>query len=249
MRTNRFLFSSLISTVALFSCGTKANVFSENLNKGTVTFITSNNKLAMQAYPKDNYQFDGWFLKDDDDGEYRFESASNPYMVEFIKNVTYQAKFEPVSTKTFYFTLEKEEFSQIPSYYSISNFYGVKGQIEDVIIPNVHYGYPVKEIKNDTFLNCSFLKSITIPNNITKINSEAFSGCTGITEITIDHVLSDCGTAFTGWTSDQTIKLSSDCFVEGSPIKTKWGWTLEEKTDYYVSADCGSTDVKIVKIS
>ena len=55
----------------------------------------------------------------------------------------------------------------------------------------------VKSIGNGAFSGCSGLTSITIPDSVTSIGSDAFSGCSGLTSITIpDSVTSIGGGAF-----------------------------------------------------
>ena len=54
-------------------------------------------------------------------------------------------------------------------------------------------------IAGDTFSGCSGLTSVTIPNSVTSIGSYAFSGCSGLTSVTIPNSLTSIGSyAFYG---------------------------------------------------
>ena len=73
----------------------------------------------------------------------------------------------------------------------------------NVVIPeSVTYSgatYPVTSIGESTFSGCSGLTSITIPNSMTSIGSFAFSDCSGLTSVTIPSSVTTIGwSAFSG---------------------------------------------------
>ena len=57
------------------------------------------------------------------------------------------------------------------------------GNKSKVVIPNEIEGYPVVEIMDSAFANCSYLHSITIPEYVTSIGDYAFWNCVGLKEI------------------------------------------------------------------
>jgi len=57
-----------------------------------------------------------------------------------------------------------------------------------IIIPAIYNGLPVTAIDSSGFQNYISMTSITIPNSVTSIGNYAFSGCNGLTEITIPFV-------------------------------------------------------------
>ena len=59
---------------------------------------------------------------------------------------------------------------------------------EDIVIPNEIDGYPVRTILMGAFENCTNIKSVLIPENITLIQVEAFEGCTNIETIYFNAV-------------------------------------------------------------
>lgn len=77
------------------------------------------------------------------------------------------------------------------SYYDGSSYAG------NVAIPeSVTYNgntYPVTSISNNAFTACSGLTEITIPNSVTSISFNAFSGCSGLTDIAIPNSVTSIG--------------------------------------------------------
>ena len=64
--------------------------------------------------------------------------------------------------------------------YSIT---GYTGTDTAVYIPSVYNGKPVTSIGKQAFSGCSGLTSVTIPASVTSISVSAFQGCNGLTEI------------------------------------------------------------------
>ena len=52
-----------------------------------------------------------------------------------------------------------------------------EGVLAEIVIASEYNGLPVKTIRENAFQNCSSLKSIVIPNSVTSVGSNAFSGC------------------------------------------------------------------------
>ena len=77
-------------------------------------------------------------------------------------------------------------------------FYG-NSYTGDVTIPETvtHNGttYPVTKIGESAFSGCTGVTSVSIPNSITYIDDEAFNGCSGLTNMTIPASVNHIGSA------------------------------------------------------
>ena len=74
-----------------------------------------------------------------------------------------------------------------------------KNKYTELIIPAEIDGVKITFIGSSAFSGCSGLTGITIPDSVTSIGGSAFSGCSGLTSITIpDSVTSIDGSAFSG---------------------------------------------------
>ena len=62
-----------------------------------------------------------------------------------------------------------------------------------VTIPSVLGGKPVTSIGSSAFSGCSGLTSVTISNGVTSIGGGAFSGCSGLTSVTIPDSVTSIG--------------------------------------------------------
>lgn len=80
-------------------------------------------------------------------------------------------------------------------------------EYNDLVIPN-----SITSIESNAFSGCRSLTSITIPNSVKSIGAGAFSGCSGLTSITIPNSVTDIKVAFTGCSG-----LSSINVEEGNP--------------------------------
>ena len=89
------------------------------------------------------------------------------------------------------------------TYNTYSNEYSGK-----IVIPAFVGTHSVTRIRNNAFSGCSGLTSITIPNRVTFIGEGAFKDCTGLTSITIPNsVLSIYDSAFSGCSGLKTITI------------------------------------------
>ncbi len=85
---------------------------------------------------------------------------------------------------------------------------GYTGNSADVVIPKTYRGVPVECISASAFRNQTQIRSISLPDSLTSIESNAFAGCTGLTSIVIpDKVTSVDSTAFSGCTNITTVSM------------------------------------------
>ena len=64
----------------------------------------------------------------------------------------------------------------------------VDASLTSVTIPN-----SVKDIGSNAFYNCKNLTSVTIPNSVKSVGFNTFQGCTGLTSVTIPNSVKDIG--------------------------------------------------------
>lgn len=78
----------------------------------------------------------------------------------------------------------------------------------EIIIPSEYNAKPVTRIGSDAFRGCKGLTSITIPDSATSIGDYAFLGCTGLTSVTIGNGVTSIGYyAFSDCTSLTSISI------------------------------------------
>ncbi len=105
-----------------------------------------------------------------------------------------------------------------PIYYEFDEFSESSKVISALVktdsfeIQETYKGYPVTTIGEGAFYGCTFLKSITIPNSVTRIEADAFRGCNNLTSITIPKSANIADTAFLGCDSLTNI------YYEGSIV-------------------------------
>ena len=73
---------------------------------------------------------------------------------------------------------------------TITKYKGAGGTVE---IPATLGGYPVTGIKMQAFVECTSLKSVSMPESMTWIGDSAFAGCTGLEQVEISPNLTTIG--------------------------------------------------------
>ena len=87
----------------------------------------------------------------------------------------------------------------------------------NITIPSTLGGYPVTRICAESFLNCTNLLSVTIPDGVKYIGSDAFSGCNRLTTVVIPNGVTEIGyNAFDGCSALTTITIPSSVRSIGS---------------------------------
>jgi len=85
--------------------------------------------------------------------------------------------------------------------------------LKEILLPNT-----LKTIEYGAFANCTALTEIIIPASVTSIGGNAFSSCTNISSIVIPKNAIVNGSAFAGWTATQTIY----CEASGYYVANSW---------------------------
>ena len=116
----------------------------------------------------------------------------------------------------------KYSLSSDEMYYTVTGIGNCKDT--DIIIPSTYEGKAVKAIGYQAFSGCLGITSITIPDSVVKIGSYAFSGCNGIKSITIGSGVTMIDTyAFTGCTGLTSIKYCGTQ-TQWNSITKQYSW-------------------------
>ena len=93
--------------------------------------------------------------------------------------------------------------SDNPLYYAKHFYSNEETEIKDLVIPN-----SVTSIQQNAFTGCSGFNSITIPKSVTSIGTSAFFGCSGLATLTIPNSIIKIGNyAFSGCSGLETISV------------------------------------------
>lgn len=163
-----------------------------------------------------------------------FDFDENGQMEEAIRNFDLDITDVPEVGYTFV----NEESGLRYEITSVGNSYAVK--VIGTYQKYAEYGIPasitnggvtfaVTEIGGKAFENCNYMKSVVIPVSVTSIEDGAFSGCTGITDVTVN------------WKYAKSIPtVSAEMFNDiagGSGPSSATLHTPEGTTDIYEAAD------------
>ena len=101
-------------------------------------------------------------------------------------------------------------------------------------IPSVIDGKPVTSIGGSAFSGCKGLTSVTIPDSVTSLGELAFSNCTGLTSVTIGNgVTSISNQAFSGCSGLTSITIPDSV----TSIGTDAFYKCEKPTSIYYTGD------------
>jgi hypothetical protein len=86
--------------------------------------------------------------------------------------------------------------------------YKCKSEIADT---NIELRYDTVQICAEAFINCTNIKSVSIPDSVTYIGQDAFNNCSSLTSVEIPNSVTDTGVSvFNGCTSLVEVILSNN---------------------------------------
>ena len=83
--------------------------------------------------------------------------------------------------------------------------------------------YKISEIQSKAFADCTTLRSVTIPAEITKIGPAAFKNCTALTSLTIHGDLADCSSYSSGSGNSSSYSVFYNAGRNGNGITVTFG--------------------------
>ena len=120
-----------------------------------------------------------------------------------------------------YYTFSFSDAEAEVTYYSDNYYSNSSAYSGNVVIPAsvTYYGKPynVTSIRSSAFSGCTGLTSVTIPESVTSIGSSAFYGCSGLTSINIPEGVTSIGSsAFSGCSGLTSINIPEGVTSIGS---------------------------------
>ncbi|MCR5534002.1 MAG: leucine-rich repeat protein [Bacteroidaceae bacterium] len=85
----------------------------------------------------------------------------------------------------------------------------------------LRYFTGLKNIHSYAFCGCRSLTSITIPNSVTSIDYNAFSGCTSLSKVEYSSIESMCGISFAFYTSNPWYVGAANLYIDGEEMTGK----------------------------
>ncbi len=207
--------------------------FSINLNAGSTYRLAIGNyegigKPSFSIYEPDRSTRT---LLTASSGKLKYDAASDSYVYEFACDATgtyylYTHLLDPDSNM---YTLEVQELSNNGAggagggndsgigsgfEYTISGgkalITGYSGSPSSLVIPSEIEGCAVTAIDEQAFIDCTSLKSISLPEGLTTIGDLAFSGCTALESVVLPKSLRSLGSsAFSDCASLSSLTVNS----------------------------------------
>ena len=201
-----FALSLILTVVIMFSCGgggggadnaIENNSFSIGYNangaeSGTAPSVQNGNGkevLSVSAntgsLAKAGYLFDGWNTSADGSG-----ADYAPGALYNGKNIILYAKWAAIFNYSINSvspapSLDGAQMAPAISYATITGLTEKGMSLSDITIPQMIDGYTITAIGSNAFQGCTNVSNVQIPETVTNIGDNAFNGCSNLFEITM----------------------------------------------------------------
>ena len=214
------------------TCMTKAEYYysCECGEKGTETFVDEDGEFSTEAHPYE----DVWY----NDEQFHYHKSSCPHAV--VKDKTAHS-FGSNDTCTVC-GCRKTSTGLSFKYNSDYTGYILTGigtcNDLDIIVPSVYNGKPVVGIGGNAFSNSS-ITSITIPDSVTSIGSEAFSGCSSLTNGYYTGTIDQWAQIDFGDLNANPLRYAKNLYINNE-LPTEASITTATKISNYAFRNCSS---------
>ena len=118
-------------------------------------------------------------------------------------------------------SLSGQDSISVPDTYNGLPVTEIRGSVfKNLNVRQVHLPANLREVRGNTFENCSRLRSISIPDGVTRIGGHAFYGCSSLSRVFVPASVKEIGSsAFRRCVSLYSIRIPNGCLVNSRAFK------------------------------
>ena len=160
-----------VTYVVTFNSKGGSDVSSQTVKKGS--------KATRPSDPtRSGFTFSGWYLDEGLTNLYNFNSSIN-------ENITLYAKWTNETGKDNFEWVTTSKYATLLGFSDTGKAAYNNGEITELTIPSVYNGLQVSKINTSAFSGCNKLTKLVIPDGVDTILDNAFQNCSGIKDISL----------------------------------------------------------------
>ncbi len=142
----------------------------------------SNYEFGVPTIDNEQLEFIGWYSEPNGNGT-RFTNELGQNIVN--KQVKVWSVTEDITVYAYYGQIFTYTAIKGDTEYAISKG-SLINEVSTIVIPSTYNGMTLSEIRGNAFLNCTSLINVSIPACVIFIDSTAFNGCAGLTQVDME---------------------------------------------------------------